>query len=61
MSFVTLTNTKGERMLINLDFVMHITDSRKGVVVEFHDGLTFLFDVDFALVSDELAKSQQKV
>ena len=47
MSFIMLTNTKGERMLINLDFVMHFSSSKKGVIVEFNDGLTFSFDDDF--------------
>ena len=42
MSFIELTNTKSEKMLINLDYVMHFSFSpRKGVIVEFFDGLTF--------------------
>ena len=47
MSFIMLTNSKGEDMLINLDYVMHFSSSKKGVVVEFHDGLTFSFDESF--------------
>lgn len=48
MSFIELTNTKNEKMLINLDYVMHFSSSpRKGVIVEFFDGLTFSFYESF--------------
>lgn len=41
MSFIQLTTSKQEQTLINLDYVMLLSNTKKGVFVLFHDGNSF--------------------
>ena len=61
MPFIGLTTDKYEKTLVNLDYVMLMGVTKKGVFVSFADG-DFLYCVDtFDSICEQISKNQEKV